>query len=78
MNNKLQQLLQTLIPFLVIGVMIALFVGLLIMFSYALLWGLVIGGVLWIASLIKTMLFPSPSSHKHEGRIIEHNDRNKS
>lgn len=79
MNHKLQQMLQTLVPFLVIGVIVAMCIGLLIMFSYALLWGLVIGGVLWIASLIKTMLFPSPPPpRQNEGRIIEHNDRNKS
>lgn len=75
MKNTLQQLLQTLIPFMVIGVIIALFIGLLIMFSYALLWGLAIGGLLWIGSLIKAMLFPTAPKNQHEGRIIEHNDR---
>lgn len=78
MNNKLQQLLQTLIPFIIIGIIIALFIGLLIMFSYALLWGLVIGGILWIVSLIKTILFPTVSKTSKNGRIIEHNNSKKS
>ncbi|MDP1602165.1 MAG: hypothetical protein Q8M03_02785 [Legionella sp.] len=75
MNNKFQQMLQTLIPFLLIGVALSLIVGLVIMFSYVLLWGILIGGVLWIISVIKNFLFPTKALTKTEGRIIEHNDR---
>lgn len=75
MNDKLQQMIETLIPFLVIGVAIALLFGLLMMFSYVLVWGLLIGGVLWLVALAKQFLFPSTSEKKEAGRIIEHDDK---
>lgn len=75
MNNTLQKLLETLVPFILIGIAIALFVGLLIMFSYVLVWGLLIGGILWLIALAKQFLFPSNSTKPSEGRIIEHDDK---
>jgi len=75
MNNKLQQLLETIVPFLVLGVAIALFVGLLFMFSYVLVWGLLIGGILWLIAFVKQYLFPSEVPTKTQGRVIEHDDK---
>lgn len=78
MNEKVQQVIENLVPFLMIGVAIALVIGLFIMFSYVLVWGLLIGGILWILSIIKALVFPSESNHtlvKSKGRIIEHNDK---
>jgi hypothetical protein len=75
MNYKFKQILLTLVPFLLIGIAISLFVGLLIMFSYVLVWGLLIGGILWIVSVVKNLLFPKKKLTNVEGRIIEHNDR---
>lgn len=75
MNDKLQQALQTLIPFIVLGVAIALAIGLLVMFSYVFLWGLLIGAVLWIIALAKQYLFTTPKIDKEHGRIIEHDDK---
>ena len=75
MNDKAQKLLENLIPFMVVGVAIALFIGLLFMFFYIAIWGLIIGGVLWLAALAKQYLFPNKSAKKEEGRIIEHDDR---
>ncbi|HHF7372834.1 hypothetical protein [Legionella bozemanae] len=82
MNEKspLGKIFENLVPFLVAGVAIALFFGLLFMFSYVLIWGLLIGGVLWLITAIKQYLFPDKSNktevtHKNQGRIIEHDDK---
>lgn len=75
MNNKIAEIFETLIPFMVMGVAIALFFGLLFMFSYVLVWGFIIGGVLWLVTVAKQFLFPKTTAKKDEGRIIEHDDR---
>lgn len=75
MNEKLHGFLQQLIPFLILGISIALVIGLFIMFSYVLVWGLLIGGILWVIALVKSYLFPSNTSNETKGRIIEHNDK---
>jgi hypothetical protein len=82
MNNKFQvpKLFETLVPFIIAGIAIALFVGLLFMFSYVVIWGLIIGGTLWLISVIKELVFPSAtkpatSIKKNQGRIIEHDDK---
>ena len=80
MNEKLQRFLENIIPFFMLGIAVALVVGLVIMFSYVLVWGILIGAILWVASFIKSYLFPnksptSPIEIKTKGRIIEH-DKN--
>lgn len=75
MSNKMQELLETLIPFIILGVAIALLLGLLVMFSYVLVWGLLIGGGLWLISVAKEYLFPSGAAKKDKGRVIEHDDK---
>ncbi|MFJ1269396.1 hypothetical protein ACD661_12585 [Legionella lytica] len=81
MNNKFQvpKIFETLIPFIIAGIAIALFVGLLFMFSYVVIWGLIIGGTLWLISVVKELLFPSSKKttivKKTQGRIIEHDDK---
>ncbi len=81
MNDKFSpgKIFENLVPFLIAGVAIALFFGLLFMFSYVLVWGLLIGGILWLITTIKQYLFPSSSTKtevikKSQGRIIEHDD----
>lgn len=75
MSRNFNKMIQLLIPFLLLGVFIALLIGLVIMFSYIFLWGLLIGGILWIIAVIKDFLFPSKTLSKSEGRVIEHNDK---
>ncbi|HHF7344320.1 hypothetical protein [Legionella feeleii] len=76
MNEKLQRLLENIVPFLMLGIAIALVIGLFIMFSYVLIWGLLIGGILWAISFVKSYFFPSSNTPaKTEGRVIEHNDK---
>jgi hypothetical protein len=81
MNNKFQvpKIFETLVPFIIAGTAIALFVGLLFMFSYVIIWGLIIGGMLWIISVVKALVFPNAKETsiktKSRGRIIEHDDK---
>lgn len=72
MNNQFRKLVENLVPFLLLGIAIALIGGLLIMFSYLLLWGIVIGFVLWIVFFVKNLLFPPTEKGKSTGIIIEH------
>lgn len=74
MNSRLQQALQNLVPFVILGILVAFLIGLIFMFSYILVWGLVIGGILWIISFLKQFFLPSKAVKKQEGRIIDHND----
>jgi len=75
MNNKLQKAFTTLVPFVVIGVVIAVFIALLCLFFYVAIWGLIIGGILWAASMLKLYFFPSKEASKDHGRVIEHDDK---
>jgi uncharacterized protein YneF (UPF0154 family) len=68
----IKKILESLVPFLVAGIAIALCVGLLIMFFTVAIWGIVLGGILWCAMLVKQYLFPTPPVNQEEGRIIEH------
>ncbi len=76
MNGKLPRFFENLIPYLMLGIAIAIIIGLFIMFSYILLWGLLVGGVLWLISLVKSLFSPrrsrSKPAAKTKGRVIEH------
>jgi len=79
-KSSIQQIFENLVPFIIAGIAISLFLGLLFMFSYVIVWGLIIGGILWLVSTIKEYLFPSKSGNpeaikKGKGRIIEHDDK---
>lgn len=72
----IKKILDSLVPFVVIGLAIAVCVALLFMFFYIAIWGLFIGGILWLVAMAKQYFFPStPPATKEEGRIIEHDDR---
>lgn len=82
MNNKFQvpKIFENIVPFIIAGIAIALFVGLLFMFSYVVIWGLIIGAILWLITLIKQFIIPnstpkSKTSSQSTGRIIEHDDK---
>lgn len=81
MSNKIQipKIFENVVPFIIAGIAIALFIGLLFMFSYVVIWGLIIGGLLWVFSIIKELIFPSAKKSappaKKQGRVIEHDDK---
>ena len=77
MNKKIQELFQQLPPFMMLGVGIAFFIALMIMFFYVLIWGAIIGGIIWVGFVIKNALFPKKAKPKSKGRIIEHDEQKK-
>jgi cobalamin biosynthesis protein CobD/CbiB len=74
MNNKLKQMVNLLPGFIILGVAIALLFGLFIMLSYVIVWGLLLGGIIWVGFVIKNYFFPYSSTKKAGGRVIEHDD----
>lgn len=74
MGGKFQKIVQSLLPFIVLGIAVALLLGIITMFFYVLAWGVLIGALLWLVSLIKDFFFPAKKPDESQGRIIEHND----
>ena len=76
MKNQRISFIDSLVPFLIIGVSIAVFVALMVLLSYVILWGLLIGGILWVVLFIKEKLFPSkkPRPEEKKGRIIDYDE----
>jgi hypothetical protein len=71
MASRFKNTSQPLPAFILLGIAIALVVGLFIVFAYVLLWGIILGSLLWVCSLIKQKWFkPTPSRQK--GRIIDY------
>ncbi|QDQ40385.1 hypothetical protein E3226_008265 [Legionella geestiana] len=75
MNDKLQAILNSVFPFMIAGVGIAMAIAVLIFFYNVIIWGILIGAVLWAGVFIKNLLMPealnTPKS-RSKGRIIEH------
>lgn len=67
---------EKLTPYLILGVTIALVIGLFILLSYVVLWGVLIGGLVWLIVFVKNYFFPKQSrAQQTQGRIIEHEDK---
>lgn len=75
MNRHSKLNIQHLMPFLGIGIAIALIIGILIVFSYLFLWGLLIGGLLWLIAVIKNAFFSAKPTSATKGRVIEHDNK---
>ena len=77
MKNPFSHFLEIISPYLLIGFVIALFIGLLIVLSYVVIWGVLIGAVIYACVFIKNKFFPDkkkPVQYEQEGRVIEHDD----
>jgi len=73
------KLVRTFFPFFAFGCMMVLLVIGLIIFSYLLIWGAMIGFVLFAMAWIKNIFFPQKKTTHYSdsslhGRIIEHDD----
>lgn len=75
MNKRLISSFQSITPFLLLGLTISVLFGLLLMFSYLLIWGLFIGALLWLVAAVKQFFFPTKSHTQTRGRIIEYRDK---
>lgn len=74
MKITIQDLVEQFVPYVILGVGIALVIGLFIMLSHVFIWGLLVGAILWAGFSIKNYLSPSNSSSRKKGRVIEHRD----
>ncbi|MDA8562045.1 hypothetical protein N9L02_02900 [Gammaproteobacteria bacterium] len=76
----MQKLLAKIIPFIFLGIMLVLLVVGIVFFSYLLIFGAIIGVILFLISWVKDRLFNKSSRNKNEinknrsGRTIEHDD----
>lgn len=82
MNLKIRRIFAQLLPFIILGISLAITIGLFIMFSYVLLWGILIGCGIWLIVLLRNLfitkkqpLTNKPKTSKGKGRIIEHDDQ---
>ena len=76
----IQRLFARLIPFIFLGVMIVLFVVGIILFSYLLIFGAIVGMILFFITWVKEKLFPSKNIQyyqkpKKNGRTFEHDEK---
>ena len=75
---SLEQVINRIAPFLIIGFTIALSIAVLLFLSSVIFWGLIIGVVLYAVIAIKETFFPShqltTSKSKHRPRTFEHDD----
>jgi len=75
-NHRLRQLSRQFPLFLMLGIAIALTIGIFILFAYVLFWGILFGGILWLVALIKQYFFRKRQPQKHKGRVIDHDPKN--
>ena len=61
---------------MMLGFGIAFSIALILMFFYVLIWGVIIGGIIWVGFVIKNALFPKKDKPARKGRIIEHDEKN--
>ena len=73
------RLFARLLPFLYLGIVIVLFAIGIILFSYLLILGAVVGFILFFATWIKEKFFPGKAMSQPKatkvGRTFEHDDR---
>jgi len=77
--TDMNKVVAKIVPFLFLGIMLVILVAGVILLSYLLIWGAVVGLVLFSIAWIREKLFPSKHLAKTEkpksGRIIDHEDR---
>lgn len=79
MPQSLKHFFQQLPPFILLGIVIALAAGIFMLFSYVLIWGLIIGAVLWGVNLIYQYFSQASSSNTpikpSKGQVIDHDEQ---
>lgn len=81
MSIKRHPIIETITPFLILGIGIAVFIALFMVLAYVLFYGLLLGLVLWAVMAIKNWLFPKSDTEQainaksgHKGRTIDYDD----
>ncbi len=79
MENMQPTLGQKIMPFLILGISLAVLVVAVIFIFYVVVWGLVIGLILFGVAWVKEKFFPQKASvnvaKESFGRTIEHDDK---
>lgn len=76
MSNNKPKPAERFIGFIIVGIGIAIALALFMMLAYAVVWGIVIGAILWLAFWLKDYFFPAKKKEKpRKGRVIEHEDK---
>jgi hypothetical protein len=75
----MKTLFNRLLPFIMPGILIVVFIAGMVIFSYLLFWGVLVGLVLFAVSWIKRTFFSTKSpidqaEKPRRGRIIEHKE----
>jgi len=73
----MRRIFTSLIPFLFFGILVVILAAGLIIVSYLLIWGAIVGLILFLIAWIKEKLFPSKhltrtNPSKSSGRTIDH------
>lgn len=85
MNKKISEgkFVEAILPYLILGISIAVAVSLIVIFFYLFMWGVIIGFVLWAIMVIKEKFFPTADkNHSHkvlhveeDGSVVVEEDR---
>lgn len=75
----MKPLVERLIPFFVLGIMIVIFVVGLVLLSYLLIFGALVGFILFMVSWVKATFFPSKQLTKtrRQGIVIDQEDKHR-
>jgi hypothetical protein len=77
-SNIMKLLLAKVWPFIALGITIVIFVAGIVILSYVLIFGALIGLILFAIQWLRNSLFakktPPPEKVEHKGRIIDHDD----
>lgn len=71
------RLLEKILPYIILGITIALLILALVVLSYVIFWGILLGLLIYGIAWVKNKFFTPKSQSLNEetsGRIIEHND----
>lgn len=73
---KHESIFEKVMPYITVGIFIALAIVGIILLSYLLIWGAIIGLVIYAIAYVKERFFPSkkPVKHEQKGRTIDHDD----
>lgn len=74
MHKSVPKIFDRVMPFLIMGFTVAFLIAALVFLSYILLWGVLIGLVLFAINYIRQRFFAKADNGEQSGRIIEHDD----
>ena len=74
MNQKFRQFAEQFIPYIILGVSIALILAVMFVLINFFFWGILIGAACYAIAQVKNYFFPTAHSSSSKGRLIEYDD----